>query len=58
MTIDELQHLECTICDLISDSFDSMPDNGTTAWDLRKLELINKVMGELSNITVEIGEKQ
>lgn len=56
MTIDELQHLECTICDMISDSFDSMPDNGTTAWDLRKLELINKVIGELSDITVEIGE--
>lgn len=58
MSIDDLQHLECTICDLISDSFDSMPGNGTTAWDLRKLELINKVMGELSNITVEIGEQQ
>lgn len=54
MTIDELQHLECTLCDLISDSFEKMPDSGTTEWDLRKLDLINKVMDELSNITVEI----
>lgn len=54
MTIDELQHLETTLCDLISDSFDSMPDAGTTEWDLRKVDLINKVMGELSNITVEL----
>ena len=54
MTIDELQHLESTLCDIISDSFDSMPDAGTTEWDLRKLDLINKVMGELSNITVEL----
>lgn len=53
MTIDELQHLECTLCDIISDSFDSMPDRGTTEWDLRKVELINKVMAELSNIIVE-----
>ena len=54
MTIDELQHLECTLCDLISNSFDSMPDNGTTDWDLRKVDLINKVMGELSNIVIDL----
>lgn len=54
MTIDELQHLECTLCDLISNCFDSMPDNGTTEWDLRKVDLINKVMSELSNITIDI----
>ncbi len=54
MTIDELQYLECTLCDHISDVFDQMPDNGTTAWDLRKLDLINRVMGELSNIGVEL----
>lgn len=53
MTIDELQHLECALCDIISDSFDLMPDAGTTRWDLQKVDLINKVMSELSNIVVE-----
>lgn len=52
MTIDELQELECNLCDLISNSFDSMPDNGTADWDVRKVDLINKVMGELSNIAI------
>lgn len=54
MKIEELQYLECQLCDIISDSFDSMPDNGTTEWDLRKLDLINKVMAELGNIVVEL----
>nr|DAD80298.1 MAG TPA: hypothetical protein [Caudovirales sp. ctTqA28] len=54
MKLEQLQYLECQLCDLISESFDSMPDNGTTEWDLRKLDLINKVMNELSNIEVEV----
>lgn len=54
MTIDELKYLEMSICDHISDVFDKMPDAGTTEWDLRKLDLINKVMAELSNIVVEL----
>lgn len=56
MTIDEIQYLECTLCDIISDSFDNMPDAGTTEWDLRKLDLINKVMSELSNIVIDVGD--
>lgn len=54
MTIDELQYLEMSICDHIGDVFDKMPDAGTTEWDLRKVDLINRVMGELSNIVVEV----
>lgn len=54
MKLEQLQYLECQLCDIISESFDSMPDNGTIEWDLRKLALINKVMNELSNIEVEV----
>lgn len=54
MTIDELQYLESALCDHISEVFEKMPDNGTVDWDLRKMDLINRVLGELSNIVVEI----
>lgn len=43
MNTDELMCLEDQICELISDSFDGMPGAGTCAWDIRKMELINKV---------------
>lgn len=52
MSIDELMCLEDQLCELISDSFDTMPDNGTTEWDLRKLDLINKVQNLLGQIEV------
>lgn len=52
MSIDELMCLEDQLCELISDSFDTMPDEGTTEWDLRKLELINKVQNLLGQIEV------
>lgn len=55
MKIEELQHLECVLCDIISDSFDQMPNAGSVAWDLQKVDLINKVMGELSNVAVELS---
>lgn len=54
MSIDELMHLESTLCDIISDSFDQIPDAGSVRWDLQKVDLINKVMSELSNIVVEL----
>ena len=52
MNVDELMCLEDQLCELISDSFDSMPDAGTCEWDIRKLELINKVVGLLGQIEV------
>lgn len=52
MTVDELVCLEDQLCELISDSFDSMPDAGTSEWDIRKIELINKVAGLLGQIEV------
>lgn len=54
MKLEELQYLEMALCDHISEVFEKMPDNGTVDWDLRKIDLINRVLGELSNITVEI----
>lgn len=54
MKLEELQYLEASLCDHISDVFDNMPDAGTTDWDLRKVDLINRVLGELSNIAVEL----
>lgn len=54
MKLEELQYLEMSLCDHISDVFENMPDAGTTEWDLRKIDLINRVLGELSNISVEI----
>lgn len=54
MTLDELQYLECTSCDHVSDIFDQMPDAGTTEWDLRKLRLINHIIDELGNMTIEL----
>lgn len=50
MTRDEVMCLEDQLCELISDSFDTMPDHGTCEWDLRKLELINKVIGLVGQI--------
>lgn len=55
MKIEELQYLEMSLCDHVSEVFDAMPDAGGTEWDLRKLDLINRVMAELSNIVVEVG---
>ena len=54
MKLVELQYLEMSLCDHISDVFETMPDAGTTEWDLRKVDLINRVLGELSNIAVEL----
>lgn len=54
MKLEELQYLEASLCDHISDVFDNMPDAGTTEWNLRKVDLINRVLGELSNIAVEL----
>lgn len=54
MKLEQLQYLECQLCDIISDVFESMPDNGTVEWDLRKVDLINRVMNELSDIEVEL----
>lgn len=54
MTIDELQYLECTLHDHVSYVFDQMQDAGTTEWDLRKMELINRILSELDNITIEL----
>lgn len=50
MTRDEVMCLEDQLCELISDSFDTMPDRGSCAWDVRKLELINKVIGLVGQI--------
>ena len=52
MNADELMCLEDQLCELISDSFDTMPDKGTTEWDLRKIELINSVINLLGQIEV------
>lgn len=54
MKLEELQFLEMSLCDHISDVFETMPDAGTTEWDLRKVDLINRVLGELSNIAIEL----
>lgn len=54
MTIDEIQYLECEICEIVSQIFDVMPENGTSEWDCRKIDAINKVMVALSNISIEV----
>lgn len=54
MKLEELQYLETSLCDHISDVFEDMPDAGTIDWDLRKIDLINRVLSELSNVPVEI----
>ncbi len=58
MKVDELMALEAALCDVVSESFDKMPNAGTTRWDLQKVELINNIIAELSNITVDAGEKK
>lgn len=54
MKLDDLQQLEGALYDHVSEVFDSMPDNGTTEWNLRKLELINRILGELGNVVIEL----
>lgn len=54
ITLDDLQYLECTLCDHICEVFEAMPDNGTVEWDLRKIDLINRVLGELGNVEVSV----
>lgn len=54
MEIDEIQYLECEICEIVSQIFDGMPESGTSEWDCRKIDAINKVMAVLSNITIEV----
>lgn len=54
MKSEELQYLEMSLCDHISDVFETMPDAGTTEWDLRKVDLINRVLDELNNVVVEL----
>jgi len=39
------------------ESFDKMPDAGTCRWDSQKVELINAVIGELRNITIDNGDE-
>lgn len=58
MKADELMALEAALCDVISESFDKMPNAGTTRWDLQKVELINNIIAELSNITVDDGDNK
>lgn len=58
MKVDELMALEAALCDVVSESFDKMPNAGTTRWDLQKVELINNIIAELSNITVDDGENK
>jgi len=58
MKVDELMALEAALCDVVSESFDKMPNAGTTRWDLQKVELINNIIAELSNITIDAGEKK
>ncbi len=57
MKLAELQYLECALCDHVDVVFEKMPDNGTKDWDLRKLDLVNRIMAELSNITVELEDE-
>ncbi len=57
MKLAELQYLECALCDHVDVVFEKMPDNGTVDWDLRKLDLVNRIMAELSNITVELEDE-
>lgn len=57
MKIEELMALEDALCDIISESFDKMPDAGTSRWECQKVDLISKVVGELSNITIYNGEE-
>ncbi|ALA45576.1 hypothetical protein ABY59_0200009 [Enterobacter phage phiEap-2] len=57
MRLAELQYLECALCDHVDDVFEKMPDNGTIDWDLRKVDLINRIMSELSNITIEAEDE-
>lgn len=47
MTIDEVHFLEREIREIIDEIFDDMPDNGTSQWDCRKIDAINKVMAVL-----------
>lgn len=58
MKPEELMALEAALCDVVSESFDKMPNAGTTRWDLQKVELINNIIAELSNITVDDGDNK
>lgn len=55
MKAEELVALEAALCDVVSESFDKMPNAGTSRWDLQKVELINSIISELNNITVDDG---
>lgn len=54
MKLEEIQHLECSICDVISYYWDKLPNAGSTSWDVAKLEMINAVLAELSQIEIEL----
>lgn len=54
MKLEELQHLECTLCDVISYYWDKLPNAGTASWDVAKLEMINAVLAELGQMEIEL----
>lgn len=54
MKLEELQHLECNICDVISYYLDKFPGAGTSEWGVAKVELINAVLAELGQMEIEI----
>ena len=46
---DVKEHVINEVLDLVGSVADCQPDNGSTAWDLRKVALINKVRELLEN---------
>lgn len=53
MNIDDLMCLEYQLCEIIDEHYDLLPDRGTSAWDVRKVNLINAVQSLLQQVEVD-----